>query len=109
LPNTGLVTAAICLSLTKNNMETEFRDFRNIENPRNYLCRLIYAYSTLGLPVILGMTVPENAKFYRHAVAICGHRISPFVRSQQHQNFISKADFLIKKSLARLSSRHLSI
>jgi hypothetical protein len=92
LPNSGLVPQAICSALTKNNLATEIRNFNSIDNIKNYLCRLIYAYSTLELPIILGIDVPDHAQFAGHAVAICGHRISPNDFNQNSGEFVSKAD-----------------
>lgn len=97
LPNDGLIPEAICAALSKNNLEPELRVLTESSHPQDYFKRLVYAYSTLGVPVILVVKVPSDGEFYGHAVTICGHRIGKFNFSKtkiSSNNFVSKADFI---------------
>lgn len=94
LPNKGLVTQAICTALTRNNIVTEVRSLENYEDSISYLCRLIYAYSALEIPIILLLQVPEGGGFDGHAVAVCGHRLTPEKKVNLNKEFISQADFM---------------
>lgn len=79
LPNDGLLPEAICCAITKNNLETEIRDFENVANIQQYVKRLIYSYSSFGLPIILGLEVPHDGMYYGHAVTVCGHECKSFL------------------------------
>lgn len=94
LPNSGLVAGAMCVALTKNNLETEIRDLRKVErSPRIELKRLIYAYSSLGIPIILGINVPERGDYAGHAITICGHKmIRSTYGKNSNEEINSKAD-----------------
>jgi hypothetical protein len=96
LPNIGLTLESICIALTKNNLETEI--FENT-NGKKYLCRVISAYSHIGIPVILVMQVPnEQGCFDGHAVAVCGHfqeKSSP-IKSDNPHHIVCRADFISK-------------
>lgn len=72
-PNKGLIVPEICTALTKNNLVTETRVFDGV-NDSNYLKRFLYAYSSLGLPMVLLVLVPEESEYVGHAIAVCGHR-----------------------------------
>lgn len=96
IPNSGLVAGAMCVALTKNNLETEIRDLRKVErSPRIELKRLVYAYSPLGIPIILGINVPERGDYNGHAITICGHKMA---KSTYHkgskEELNSKADYI---------------
>ena len=42
----------------------------------DYIKQLIVAYSPIGLPIILGLTVPKGKRSALHVVAVCGYRIN---------------------------------
>jgi hypothetical protein len=99
LPNHGLDPKSICEAITKNHLETEIRDFDEIEESQKYLRRIVAAYSSVGIPVILGIDVPDKeGRFAGHAVAICGHykeQIKP-VSGNRTDDIVCKADFITK-------------
>ena len=97
LPNSGLVPHAICNAITKNKLVTEIRDLSKDSNII-YLKRLIYAYSSIGIPIILCIKVPEQGKCDDgHAVAISGHSLDELTFSNpvfDDKSFFNRADFI---------------
>ena len=90
-PNDGLVVNQMCTAITKSGLVTEYEEIgyygeiqTNSGSKDNYVFNdfllklLVRAYSSLQIPLILCMDVPERGEndilsFDGHAVAICGH------------------------------------
>lgn len=99
MPSSGLDPISICSAITKSNLKTlifESKDSKIDTKPKPklfghfsfgrkpdtdglYYLQIIkehlYAYSKIGLPVILGLKVPENKVYYNHAIAVAGTAI----------------------------------
>lgn len=77
-PNSGLSVPAMCNAIAKNGMVTIVRWFKDYEKGfdfNGYLRKLIHAYSTIKIPLILVLRVPGiGNKMFGHAVTISGHK-----------------------------------
>jgi hypothetical protein len=90
-PNDGLVVNQMCTAITKSGLVTEYEEigyYREVNTNsgvkeeyffNDFLLKLLVrAYSSLQIPLILCIEVPEKdddgeISFEGHAVAICGH------------------------------------
>lgn len=85
IPNDGLNIVQICKSLVREGLVTEVKEVSNLEEGKSYIFdwhyfkKLVNAYATLKIPIILVMNVPDNGYDNNgHAVAIVGHNEALF-------------------------------
>lgn len=78
-PNKGLNTRQMCEAIYKSGLVTEIRYVHSGHYPEliALIKQLVYAYSKIGIPLILNIEVPfEKDDLSAHAVTICGYKIS---------------------------------
>jgi hypothetical protein len=75
-PSIGLTVLEMCSAIRHVGLEPEVIDLEN--NPAIPLLSLVYGYLQLGVPIVLGVTVPGGL----HAVAVTGYSIRD---TQVHQ------------------------
>ena len=94
-PNTGLSTDMICRSLRKYNLSPEYFEFSEtniVEDKKDKITLLqeyIHAYSSSGMPLILGIQVKENNDANSkglHAITILGYSLQS---NKNNSNLIS--------------------
>jgi hypothetical protein len=99
MPNQGLTAPLMAQTISANNLVTEIRHVLDKEKDRfnHYLKKLVYAYSPLRIPIILGMNIPDtDDHMIGHAVAICGHEIESLEEYNQ-----KKSKNLIQRILSK--------
>lgn len=77
----GLSIVQMCQALTISGLVVEVRNFFDgqgnlLSFPNSYLKKLLYAYSPIGIPIILIVNVPVEDSYGLHALAINGYRYS---------------------------------
>lgn len=85
-PNKGLNIRQMCKAIKASGLDPEIRDgdilmpieigdTQSIKTIKNlYIKKLVNAYHPLGIPIIIILLIPEDGKYYLHAVTIVGHR-----------------------------------
>ena len=75
-PNKGLSIIQMCKALTSPALVVELRHPQKPEKALKnlYLKQLIFAYSPIGIPIILGIKVPNRNIYSYHAVAVTGYK-----------------------------------
>ena len=82
-PNTGLSVLQMCTALTEAGLVTEIREINkeNYSQDNLYIKELIHAYSPIGIPIILVISLNNPAKYDKnrkkelHAVSVVGYNI----------------------------------
>ncbi|MFI5451354.1 hypothetical protein ACHMWN_04280 [Pedobacter sp. UC225_61] len=84
-PNKGLGTLQICQAIDNSGLAPEVRTgteeitdhYEEVDEfiDNLYLKKIIYAYEPIGIPIILGIKVPNKGSYGYHAVAVCGHKL----------------------------------
>lgn len=93
-PNKGLNTRQMCEAIYKSGLVTEIRVVDSQFDPEaiRLIKQLVYAYSKIGIPLILNIEVPfEQDELSAHAVTICGFKIK---RRATKINFKDEVTFI---------------
>jgi len=77
----GLSILQMCQALTSSGLVVEVRHFRNslgiyIQGSNSYLKKLVYAYSPIGIPIIIIVNVPNGNSYDLHELAANGYKYS---------------------------------
>lgn len=125
-PNDGLTTLQITTAIQKAGMETEVRSSQQPDFTNSYVKRVIRAYATIGVPILMGIQVPVNkyngldsvtldlqdfkpksnsvrrskkdviSKEGSHATAICGYRYKKFNSKKPTSEITWRSDAIEK-------------
>ncbi len=79
-PNQGLSVKQISQSIYKSGLVSDIRTSdKNHELSRSFLKKYVYAYASIGIPLILVLEVPyidrDKFKYGHHAVTVVGYKI----------------------------------
>ncbi len=100
-PNTGLNLLQICQAIYNSGLVSEIKEDDEIielkENelsvvPNDYTKKIINAYSSIGIPLILIIHVPNDESYGLHAIAVSGYKkkAPSIVKPQNETSWLSE-------------------
>lgn len=91
-PNKGLDVFQMCQALEKSGLVSEIRmpksNTRDSRIENSYVKSLIKAYSRIGIPLILIVSVPTENGYGLHALAVSGYRVGSIQYSSPSQQLL---------------------
>lgn len=95
-PNKGLSLLQISKAIYHSGLVSEIRSRGKADMSNSYLKRMVNAYSSIGIPLILGIEVPTAERSGLHAVTVAGFRHNDYPLSPPKQAISWRSDYIEK-------------